>query len=285
MPLIRVWNCPFAPQAEGCGIPILTAKAASDADRTVFGRYETITRYTPHPNYSYGYISGPLWADNNHSQAERLYLGFIMQTSPGNGVVERLTIPKPLRVLDDAEMVAGLDLYGGRISMSLCANNLHLSKAVQLALLLQWDDPEANNGRGANVNYLLLPRRSIDERLGFTPSPSRSASGEQRTTGWIDIDLDLPVDNPDTAEPEDAMWLRPIDGTSEKVKYDVYGRSRTVRDAYRRRLLNIMLVFHCGQTVPPYQPTSRAGGGFGELYIRKAEIWVDPALNLNAVEV
>jgi len=153
---------------------------------------------------------------------------------------------------------------------------------VQLAVLLQWWDPESNNGRGANVNYLVRLKKSIDERMGFTPAHARVAAGETRTTGWTTITIDLPADNVATSRDEAEDGLIPIDGRPDKVAANVYGRSISAREAYRRKLLSVMLVAHGGQTPPAIEPIARPGGGYGEVYIKRMELYVDPALNPNA---
>lgn len=258
MTLIKAWECDFAGPGD---IFIKTAMAASLSDRTTFGSYQPLTRYTPTPGNSYGYATGAWWADNNHSQSERIYLPMIFNADATTG-----SVPK-------------VNIAGGRFDVELCTNNLHLDKYVQLALLVQWYDPEANAGRGSNVNYLRMLPTSIDEQLGYDPPPSRALGGQSRTATWTSISIDFPVDDEDTGRREDETAWLPIDGRPDKVAANIYARSTDMQRAYECELLNLMIVCHCGQNVPTNQPPARPAGGVGELYIRKAELWIDPDKN------
>lgn len=278
----KVWNCNFLPHG-AYPIPIVSARCNSwpvEGDRTIFGSYASIIRYNPSPGVYYGYTYGPLWNDNNHSQIERLYLPFIMTTvlNPMPGVLATDCIPAPSRT-ERTENIKGLDLYGGKLELELTTNNLQLDQYLQINLLMQWYDPEANDGRGSNVNYILCSKVSICEKLGYTPANARSVNGEQKTTGWTTITVQFPSD------PQTELDMVAIDGRPDKVQANVYGHSKSIREAFKRQLLNLMIVFHNGQNIPDRQPTSRIGGGFGELYIRKAELSADLDLNPNAVIV
>lgn len=287
MDLIKAWAVDFAAASV---LPIVSALAAAPyTDRTVFGEYAPLTIYQPAPASRYGHTPygynppGALWRDQNHSQAELLWLIAAMATTPATSAINPSSvIPSPPRTLEDGEIVNGLDLYGGQIVMDLNFNNVHLAQRVQLAVLLQWFDPESNNGRGGNVNYLVRLKKSIDERMGYTPAHSRAADGETKTAGWITITVDLPTDNVATNRDEAEDGLIPIDGRTDKVAANVYGRSISAREAYRRKLLSVMLVAHGGQTPPAIEPIARPGGGYGEVYIKRMELYVDPALNPNA---
>lgn len=280
MSLICVWDCPFSGTNP---IPIVSARVESwptDGDRTVFGVYAPITRYNPSPGVYYGYTNGPLWADNNHSQIERLYLPFIFNPvgRPLGGINSDDCIPEPSRTWK-GKTINGIDLYGGKIELELCTNNLQLDQFVQMNWLCQWHDPEANDGRGSAVNYLVSPQQSICERLGYTPADRRAASGESRSVGWTSVTVQFP-----TCEAEEVDMVA-LDGRPDKVAAGVYSHSKTVRDAFACELLDMMVVFHVGQNVPTNQPTARVDGGFGELYVRKVKVWVDPVLNPNAVSL
>lgn len=287
--LIKAWRVDFT---RADPYPLVSAIAAAPfSDRAVFGQYRPLTRYEPSPGNVYGHTPygssppGALWRDTNHSQAEILWLPMIMPTTQiVAGIPPAALIPRPQRTLDDGEIVQGLDLYGGRVVLELNFNNVHLPQRMQMALLLQWWDPEANAGRGANVNYLVRLKRSIDERMGYTPAHERGPDGQTRTVGWTTITIDLPKDDGATARDEAEDGLIPIDGRPDKVSANVYGRSISAREAYRRQLLNVMLVLHNGTVVPAIEPLARPGGGYGEIYVRRCEIHVDQDLNPNAVD-
>ena len=285
MALIRGWKIDFA--ASG-NLPLVTNLAAG-TDRTVYGSQVNWTRYNPTAGVFYGHTPygtpANLWRDTNHSQIELLWLIGIMPTSTMGGIVPaNKVIPAPVRTVDGVA-VAGLDLTGGKLELELLVNNVHLSQYMQLAILGQWEDKQANAGRGGNVNYLLRRKVTIDQVLGYTPAYARSAAGETRTTGWYGVSVDFPADDPLTVRREDEIGLIPISGRVDKIAANVYGTSVDAVAVYQSRLINLMLIAHNGTQVPTAEPLQKPDGNYGEVYCRKCELWVDPVLNPLAVAV
>lgn len=262
MTLIRVWAADFAT----AGYLNLLSCFASDSERNAVLGYAALNRYRhPSEHYWYGGMSGDLWRDENHSQVSKLYLPFISFAAAAGGAL----VPQSAKIPDTV-----VNLMGAEWRQSVLGNNLHLPKSVQLTTLFQGFDTRAFSGRGTNVNYIYNGQQSLCEALGYQSPYRRPAQGETRTTGWVDYVTCF-----------DPQWWEPIDGNAAKVAAEVYGRSITAEAAMATQLLNIMTVFHCGKDTPALQPTSRPGGGWGELYCRKAELWVDSELNTDAVAV
>lgn len=257
------WQADFSSQAN---IPFFCA-LSSPTDRTVFQEYKQWTRYTP-PGQQYAHTPygkpAPMWIDQNHSQAELLYLLGILFAQKAGEAAHPSKIPQ-------------INLRGARFEMELLANNMWLDGHVQLSLLGQWKIDNPRGGRGNYVNYLVTPIDgiSIDEQMGWTPVHERS--GPQSVSAqWRPVSIQIEMDDPETPYDEETDSLLPIDGRPDKIHY---GRARHISQVWAGELQDLMIVANCGPVRATVEPMARLDGGWGELYCRKFEIWTpDPVV-------
>jgi hypothetical protein len=232
-------------------------------NHTAFSHYQKWTHYPAGSSIHTPYGSNAsLWKDTNHSQAELLYLIGILSTGGYGATDPAYNLP------------SNLNLRGARFDMRILANAVDLAAKTQLGILLQWSDPEANSGRGGNVNYIVRPLDgvSIDEQMGWTPAHART--GRQTSNPiWYDVSIQVAEDDPATAMREDVAGLISIRGRDDKVAANVYDESYDVSRIWDLPLLSVMLVAFCGQQTPSPEPLDRVGGGWGEFYLNKFEIW------------
>lgn len=252
--LIRAWAADFSPEN---GAPLAAVHGAGTDRKTV--DYRGVECYRHADGWAYSRVSGKLWQDQNHSQLTLLYLPMVGYCSTVGGA----TVPEAKKI------PRGLNLLGAELRTSVAVNNLHLSKDVQIVVLGQWFDTEANLGKGTNVNYINVTSPTVCEALNY-PSPYMRAGGVTRTDGW--------VSHVTRFDPEDSGW-ECIYGRPDKMAAGIYGGSAHTRRAFQSELLDLMLVFHCGTNPPAVEPMDRPEGGSGEFYCRQFELWVDPALN------
>lgn len=304
MTLIRVWN----PDFDACGItpdgggeqtnpaPISTIIAQDT------GTHDVLKKYVPvkcHKGANKGYCSvgwaaghKRIWRDRNHAQRALLYNCFVF--SPTASSILTDIIPSPSRSIGLGVNVNSLQLAGAELRFEVSYNNLELPQRATIQMLCQLFDENALDGHGVSVNYILAENPSIDRVMGFTPPYYRSgAEFKSGQSAWF----------PYTAKcSTDLSKLIPLDGRPDKKANQIYGVSNNVEDLWNGVLLNFQLVImtqfktstFSGETVtstpayadvPALEPLTKSGGGHGQIYLRNVELWVDDALNPNAVEV
>jgi hypothetical protein len=297
MSLIRVYKAdfaaaanpsPFHNDAQVATAPACAAIAGAGADNTVFSSYKPVKC---HAGADGGYASigwrpelQKLWRDTNHLPVGILHLAFIFRTSPLAGAIGvGQHLPTPMRPLENGLTVNSLQLKGAEIRFAIHSNHAEMPKHTTFELLVQSFDFEANEGRGINVNYIVSDGPSIDKVAGFKYPNHRTGPDFLSSTAWKSVVINCPT----VLEKMVALNGRP-----DKVEAEIYGMSKTADDLWNGELLNLQLVMFTGfddaagnPVVPTPEPLALSGGGWSEWYIRNFEVWVNPVLNPNAIEI
>lgn len=282
MTLVKAWEADYSSQAT---VP-WSCNLSQPGNHAAFWKEQQWTLYNGYSHTPYG-VPAEMWRDTNHLPRQYIY---------NVGILRPSTFGAPPRVHPvSGDTINGLDLYGGEMHLRMLGGSLYLTRRSQIGLLMQWYDPEALNGLGAHVNYILKPRdgKTIDEHMGFLPANERHVTGQELNTAWHDIVLKFEADDPATSAHEDESSLIPLHGRPDKVASLVYGTSDSARAAYLCQLANLQIVIYTGTALPNsrepaagniVEPMTRydgPGSGWGQLYIADASLHVNPALNPN----